>query len=404
MDIIVNIVLTFIGGLIGFIIGAAILLIILPIYAAFGIFVNKPEGLNKSGFHLFTKLAPGQVKIIDREGKLVRMIMDVGGKKFARTGGNPDQAEYWEIVPSLGKKEDPTDGVWQPIHWWARIVYEQTGAVFIGIYPFARIREYNLERTEVERTEEQHNEEQRPDSKKSNLLLTVKSDLSDHFRAKEFQFPMRITAAETADKIGLDIIGVAEMEVENPHKAAYGTDRWDQKVINLVTDAIIAKTKGMKLDQALNAKSEDIGEIQSEVNPEDIRAIQSAVKEITDDTKICGIQIKGFRILEIKLVLDAKGLEAIQAEAMAIQKAKATVIDGEARAKSLTAINKANEAGGKAALATMQAEALVRAAEAAGKNGSVILMPGSNNSNEVDSTQIAILAELKKLNEKGSKS
>ncbi len=89
---------------------------------------------------------------------------------------------------------------------------------------------------------------------------------------------------------------------------------------------------------------------------------------------------------------------------MAIQKAKATVIDGEARAKSLTAINKANEAGGKAALATMQAEALVRAAEAAGKNGSVILMPGSNNSNEVDSTQIAILAELKKLNEKGSKS
>lgn len=398
MDVIVNIVLTLIGGLSGFIIGAAILLIILPIYAAFGIFVNKPEGLNKSGFHLFTKLAPGQVKIIDREGKLVRMIMDVGGKKFARVG-NPDQAEYWEIIPSLGDKEHPTAEVWSPIRWWAHVVYELTGAVFIGIYPFSRIREYPLERTEIERNEEKnpevkHDKEESSKGKDSNIVLKVIKDLSDHFRVKEFLFPMHITAAETADKIGLDIIGVAEMEVVNPHKAAYGTDRWDQKVINLVTDAIIAKTKGMKLDEAINA-----------VEPEDVRAIQSAVEAIEDDTEICGIQIKGFRILEINLVLTAKGLEAIQAEAMAIQKAKATVKDGEARATSLTAINNANKAGGEVALATMQAEALVRAAEAAGKNGgSVILMPGGNSANGVDATQVAILTELKKLNEKGSKS
>lgn len=384
MDIILNIIFGLMGGLCAFIIGTSILLIILPIYAAFGIFVNKPEGLNKSGFHLFTKIAPGQVKIIDREGKLVRMIMDVGGKKFARVG-NPDQADYWEIGPSLDETENPTDYVWLPIRWWARIVYDLTGAVFIGIYPFARVREYTLERTEVKR-----NEEERPDSKGSNLVLNVKEDISDHFRVKEFLFPMHITAAETADKIGLDIIGVAEMEVLNPHKAAYGTDRWDQKSINLVTDAIVAKTKGMRLDEALTA-----------VKPEDVRAIQSAVEEIKDDTKICGIQIKGFRILEINPVLDAKGLEAIQAEAIAIQKAKATVIDGEARAKSLTAINNANKAGGEVAIATMHAEALVRAAEAAGKNGgSVILMPGNNNNSSggIDPTQIAILAELKKLN------
>lgn len=357
----------------------AIIMIVLPIYAGMGFFVNKPEELNKSGFHLFTSISPGQVKIVERGEKPIRMIMNTAGKRFARIGSTNDP-DYWELI--AGESEDPTADIWSPLRWWSQIIYRKTGLVFTGMYPFQKVREYELERTTIVR-----NEDNRQSA--SNLLLNVKKDISDHFRVRQFLFPVHITAAETKDKIPLDIIGTAELEVTNPHKAAFGTDRWDHAMINLITDAITAQVKKMGLDHALTAG-----------NSADARMISAAVEGITEDKVECGIQIVAFRILEINPVLDAEGLKAIQAEAIALQKAKATRIDGGARADALKAVNEANKVGGNAAIATMNAEALVRAAEAAGKNGgSVILMPGSGR-NDVDPTQVAILAELKKLNKR----
>ena len=372
-------VVAIIGGvLFGLLACIAILMVVLPLFASAGLFVNKPEGLEKSGFHLFTNIAPGQVKIVERGEKPVRMVMNTAGKRFARNGSYNDP-EYWELVP--GTSEDPVAGVWFPIRWWASIVYRRLGLVFTGIYPFQKVREYKLARTTVTRSEDAKRDTA------SNLLLGDKEDISDHFRARQFLFPVHITAAETKDKIPLDIIGIAELEVTNPHKAAFGTDRWDQAIINLITDAIVGETKKMELDHALTAGNND-----------DVRMIATAVEAITADQLECGIQIGAFRILEINPVLDAEGLKAIQAEAIASQKAKATRIDGSARADALRALNEANVAGGEHSIATMEAEALVRAAEAAGKNGgSVILMPRGGQGG-ADPTQTAILAELKKLN------
>jgi regulator of protease activity HflC (stomatin/prohibitin superfamily) len=246
------------------------------------------------------------------------------------------------------------------------------------------VREYTLERTKVNRKEVDRDKE----PGKSNLILDVETDISDHYRTREFLFPMHITGAEVKGNIPLDIIGVAEMEVVNAYKAAFGTDRWDQKVINLITDAVNSKTKTLSLDQVLNAGSSA-----------EAMEIASAATDISEDTHVCGIDIKGFKILEINPVLDQNGLRAIQAEAIALQTAKATRIDGQARADALRALNEANAAGGEHSIATMEAEALVRASEAAGKGGgSVILMPGNRSGNETDPTQVAILAELKKLN------
>lgn len=373
-----DIIFAIAGILVGVLICLAILMIVLPIYASGDIFVNKPDRLNKSGFHLFTKIAPGQVKIIVRGKKPVRMVMNTSGKKFARNGTTNDPS-YWEIVE--GESEDPTSFISPLVRWWAKIVYDNTGAVFTGIYPFQRVYEYELARTVVERKEEGR-------SKESNLLLIDKRDISDHFRTRQFLFPVHITAAETKDKIELDIVGVSELEVINPYKAAYGSDSWNNTINNMVTDKVIGETKMMKLDHALTADSYEDG-----------RKIAVAVESITDDTQVCGIQITAFRILEVNPVLDAEGIKAIQAEALAIQKAKATRIDGDARADNLRAINKANEEGGESAVRTMETETLVRAAEAAGKNGgSVILMPGNGSNREIDPTQMAILSELKKLN------
>lgn len=360
-----------------------------------GLFVNKPNGLRKSGVHFFTSLEPGQVKTIVRDKKLVRMITNTADKKFARI--EPiDGPAYWELEDAEGFTEDPTADIWGPLQWWARIVYAQTGLVFTGIYPFQQVREYELERTNIKRDEtvEKGDGSGKKSRAGSNLVLEVKRDISDHFRTREFLYPMHITAAETADKIPLDIIGVAEMAVVNPYKAAYGTDRWDQKVINLVSDAITSTTKMMRLDKILTSIDAN-----GDPLPEDKREfIQKAVREIPDDATGCGIEILGFRILEINPVLDEEGLKATQAEAIALQKAKATRIDGEARADALRKLNEANVAGGEHSIATMEAEAFVRAAEAASKGGgSVLLMPNGRGGN-TDPIQAAILAELQKLN------
>ena len=370
--------LAFLGASSAVALALIILMIVLPIYAGLGIFVSGPQGLNKSGFHLFTSISPGEIKIIERAKKPVRMIASLSARHFAKNK-SPNDPEHWELVS--GESEDPIADIWFPLRWWARIIYQNTGLVFTGVWPFQKVREYELERTTVVRVEGNPNSE-------SNLKLEVKRDISDHFRARQFLFPVRIAAAETKDKMPVDVIGVAELEVTNPHKAAYGSDRWDRSIINLITDAITVQVKTMTLDQALTANDST-----------EARMISTVVMRITDDQIVCGIQIHEFRILEINPRLDQEGLNAIRAEAVAIQKGKATRIDGEARAYALNVINKANKEGGAAAVETMRAEALVRAAEAVGKNGgSAILMPPGNVRGDVDPTQLAILEELKKLN------
>ncbi len=354
-------------------------MIVTPFYGVKGYFVNKPNNLQKSGFHLFTKVEPGQIKIVERGGEPVRMIMNVAGKRYARVGTRKDPS-YWELVS--GAMEHPTADIWWPIRWWAVLVYRWTGLVFTDIYPFQKVREYELERTSNRREENGTRE-----LGKSNIVLHVKTDLSDHFRARQFLFPMHITGAEVKGNVSLDIIGVAEMEVCNPHKAAYGTDRWDHAMINLVTDKITETAKARGLDEVL-----------SSVKPEDARLLSDAVERIADDEIICGIKIGKFRLLESNPVVDDEDRKKLQAGALEEQRAKGTRIDGEARADAIRALNEANSAGGDHAVATMEAEALVRAAEAAGKNGgSVILTPSGGRSGS-DPTQLAILAELKKMN------
>lgn len=358
----------------------AILAVVMPILASKDIFVNQPDGLKKSGIHFFTKLAPDQIKIIVRNKKIVRMVTNTSDAKFARVG-TIDDPSYWELESGRGS-EDPTSDISWPFKTWSKIVYFQTGAVFTGIYPIQRVYEYELERTIINRSE-------RVERKTSNIVLTVKNDLSDHFRSCQFLVAMHITGAETLDKIPLDIIGVAEMKVVNPHKAAFGTDRWDQAVINLVTDALTRTTKQLRLDDVLTASSAESAE-----------RLGCAIKQITEDEIVCGIQIIKFRILEINPVLDEAGLKAIQAEAIALQQAKATRIDFDARADGLRAINKANSEGGDTAIISMQMEGYVRAVEAAGKSGGTVIMapPTVGSSNGNDLILAAILAEIQKTN------
>lgn len=359
--------------------GALLLLIFLgllvsPLYAP--ALTNKPMNGQRSGFHLFTFIEPGQVKIIERGESLVRMVMNTDGKCF-KGGDHP--VDRWTIVSGIG---DPLEGINPFVRPWAWYVFKTTGAVFTGIYPYQQVREYRLERTKIKRRE--------PTGERqvgmSNLHLEVTEDYSDHYRLRQFLYPMHITGAETFDKIPLDIIGVAKMEVRNPHSAAYGTDRWDAAVVNLTTNAIGEKTKTLTLDASLTASSD-----------EEAKVIANAVTTIKDDLSVTGIEISGFDVLEINPNLDDEGLKTLAAEALAKQQAKATREDGAARGDVIRSINAANQEAGELSIKTMETEAMVRAAEAAGKGGGIVILtaPGTNT---IDPAQAAILAELKQIN------
>jgi regulator of protease activity HflC (stomatin/prohibitin superfamily) len=271
---------------------------------------------------------------------------------------------------------------------WAYYVYATTGAVFTGIYPFQTVREYQLERTVIIRKED----ETPGVGRKSNITLAVRRDISDHHRVREFQLPFHVEAADTKGKVPVSIIGTIKARVVNPHRAAYGTDRWDIQLINLVTDTLQRFAKRTELDDVLTASSKRAA-----------GAINKVLTTIKDDQIKYGIEIVGFDITDISPVLSDEDLSKLQAEELAKQLGKATRIDGQARADALRAVNDANKVGGTDAVATMQAEALVRAASAV-KSGNVILNAGTN-SGMADSTSTAILTELQKLNknlEKGT--
>jgi regulator of protease activity HflC (stomatin/prohibitin superfamily) len=216
--------------------------------------------------------------------------------------------------------------------------------------------------------------------------LTEKKDISDHFRTFQFQYATHIMGAETKDKIPLDLIGIAELIVTRPYLTAYYAERWDILAMAWIKDKVNDKTKSLTLDEVL--ASDDANK----------RAIQEAVTNITGSEEVFGIVFKGFRILEINPQLDAEGLKKIQAEAFANQQAKATRKDGQARADVVVMMAKAS--GSQAAQRALAAETQIKTAEAAG-DGAIIYLGGGQQ--QTDTTQMAILAELRKLNKDGKK-
>lgn len=344
------------------------------------VLVNKPIGTNKSGFHLFTYPEEGKVKIVVRGDRLVRMIMLFADHTFAKQGPK-DSPEYWEIVKTPGKSQDPLMGIKWYLLPWASYVYRITGAVFTGIYPFQRVREYTIERTKMTRDE-------KTADKRDNIILEVKTDISDHFRVRQFIYPFRVVSADTKDKVAVNVLAVIKAHITNPHKAAFATDRWDLQLVNLATNATTNYTRSNDLGAVLTADG-DLAVV---------TGLNDAILLIKNDEKEYGLDMDGVDVIDISPNLDDKEKAKLYAEALAKPVGKATIIDGQARAQNLRDLNEANAAGGEFALETMRTEAAVRAAAAAAQGGTVILSIGGA-APATDPTQAAILAELKKLND-----
>lgn len=357
-----------------------IFLLVAPAFVSAGLFVNTPGETTRSGIHFFTFIEQGEIKFVVRGDNIVRAIMNTSGKKFAKIGTTQDESFYKMID---GTPEDPTSYVWWLLRPWASYVYKTTGAVFTGVYPFQRIREKELERTKIIRTEILDAD----GKKEENLKLEVVTDFSDHFRLRRFLFNVHVIGAETKDKIPVDFLFVMECETNNPFVAAFGIDRWENALTNYATDRLTLKTRTMTLDQILTADDIKMSGL-----------LKKAIVTGTHPQKEIGVTIRTVTFLKSEPRVTPEELLKLRAEAFAIQTAKATRIDGRARADNLRDLNKANEEGGVYALATLEAETRVRTAAAAGAKGLVIM---TSSDAKIDPVAAAQLRALEEKNTKG---
>lgn len=387
-----------------------------------------------SEFGFFTQLAPGQVKIIQMGGRFVRCIMKFNDHTFygfiLENDNIPNNeldishGKYWEVVKTDGKYPDAhpiprplltrTDlGI--PNKWilrlgylpvripwwlWKRWVYDLTGYVFTGVYPFRAVMTYRIERNKRNRNNQ------------GREVHITKEDYSDHFRVADFQFPLIIPEADTSDKIPVRMYIDIILRVYNPYEAAYETDNWASRLESATADTVSIYTRPRPLEEVLSAVGEEaartlsheikeIGTLPDKDTQELPKKKSKDGKRVTEVTSF-GLIISQVLITDISPIepssdaqrkLGSLAYARIESDAMAAR--------AVGQAAELREINKAVQDAGETGLAVLEARTRVNTAEAAGDRAIIIL--GGNNNTTVDPIQVATLKELKALNKKIAK-
>ena len=209
------------------------------------ILVNNPKGeeISPNKVHFFTFIEPGQVKIIVRGKRFIRAIMNDPERMFLKMGDSRN-ADYWWVVPARpGEVSEPIPAFnpTNPLSWWIHWVYRQTGAVFVGIWPFQGVR------TEKNQRIRQKKENGRVilDTKGLAVLEDVE-DWSDHLRVKGFFWYFKTPTADTKDFLKIGFQGNLLVRCVNPYLATYNQDRWDNSLHNKVSTLITAYCKSKK--------------------------------------------------------------------------------------------------------------------------------------------------------------
>ncbi len=360
-----------------------------------------------STFGFFTKLIPGQVKIIETKGgSFVRCIMRYEGHTFAGLVQNEipiNTSDFWRITETSKngvqcRDADPTMPLWKIgnegslfrnfISWWSSKVYSWTGFVFVGIYPYRQVRTYKMAR-----------QEEMPGG-----ATIHKSDYSDHLRVADFEFPVVVKEADTSDMtqvmFEIKVIG----RTFNPYLAAYATDDWATRLRAATIDRVTGYTRLHELKDVLAAKRSDTAGNKLALNIMEIgtllpkkpkgRGATSEEKPLPIDTIVpFGIMITQVLITEIAPVestsLTKKRLADVAYarvdSAAAAERAKGT-------AASLREQIAAVKEGGDVGLAVLAAEQSVRTAGAADKNA-IVIVGGSGG--DVNPIQAAMLRSLR---------
>ena len=359
----------------------------------------------KSQFGFFTFLQPGRVKIIERGNRFIRAVMRLEHHMFNGEQENdltPRHQEYWEVVKTPPEYTD--SGPIPPHPWtkygqfdwlvwityspisllfwiWKRWVYKKTGAVFTGIYPFQRVRIYPLEHFK------------RITGEKGEVSLQRILDYSDHYRVADFQYPLQVPHVHTKDKVPVKVLVNVVARVYNPYMTAYNTDDdWGSRLTASINDAITTFVRPRPIDDVLSTE------------PGDVHKLAQTIEKIgvykTKKGAVCEFGL----IIRLAQILDVSPSPMTDEERKLADLAFARIdkASREERAKGDAALiretGRALEEHPNASL-VLQIDGMVRAAEAAGKQGNLVLLPvGSSFSPD----QAALLHELRGIRKGGT--
>lgn len=393
------------GKVLGAMIGFVVFTFIMPwIPGAIDSFINRPnrrrpEGAGqeilardypKSSFGFFTYVQPGRVKMIERGEKFVRAVMAYDGHMFfgERTDNTltPEHANYWEVVatedpyadthpiPFPTRKHGKRWWLYAPLSilfWaWKRWVYKVTGAVFTGIPPYQTVRTYPMEHF------------RRITHGTGSVELRRIEDYSDHYRVADFQFPVVVSDADTQDKIPVRVMLNEIGRVYNPYLTAFETDDdWPTRFIASVSNSVTLFTRARPLNTVLTAQ-----------NTEQAKELARTVTTSSGTSvKKFGIKIRESQVLDISPT-DPTIRTRLGDVALAQVDKDAALLRADALAAPVIAVGKALKDYPEAVV-VVQTEAMVKAAEAASKNGNLVLMGG----NHLDTGQAALLQQLRRL-------
>ena len=213
-----------------------------------GLLVNhpdqKPKELRK-GPYFFTYMTHNVVKIKVRGDRLIGMLMNNGHLKFKNEKPeNILDPQNWEICsndPSseklLSSEELLLELTWNPISWWAVWVYRVTGAIFTGIYPFQKLKMF-----EIRRVLQEKDKDGNPLTKDGKPVFKEVTEESDHLIISEFIWNFIVPSADTRDTgVKVRVEGALRVQCVNPYLTTWGTYRWDLALYN----AIVCKTAAL---------------------------------------------------------------------------------------------------------------------------------------------------------------
>lgn len=345
-----------------------------------------------SNFGFFTKVLPGQVKVIERGGRFIRCVMRFDEHMFRGEEANStilrNSAKYWEVIKTK-KGNQYTDShpvplkpKWKDgwityplrlVFWkWVNLVYFKTGYLFTGLYPWQYVRVYP-----IDYFREIDNEDGQTDLQKV-------GSFSDHFRVADFQFPIKVGEADTKDKIPVRVLVNAIAQVENPYLAAYQVDNWAGRLAAAINDAVVSFTRPRMLDDVLSA-----------ANPEEVRMLSDSIlsigkkKSMRNSILPFGLSLRQVLIPDISPTnkSDREKLGDLAIARVDRQaKEERAIGDAAQLREQIEVVTK----GGDVGLSVLATERDVRAAKSAGDKAIVILGRGDS-----DPLQTALLKEVR---------
>jgi hypothetical protein len=353
---------------------------------------GSEPGFEADDFGFFTEIEDGQAKVIVKGQKFVRAIMEAPNLCFRgeHEGLSRRNEAYYDVIntPEDGRDTDPaatydlfslkalTGPYWFAIWLWQRLTFRWFGLVYVGLWPFRKLRIYPIEYFKEAKTSE------------GKFLLKRRLNYSDHYRVFDFQFFVPIDSVDTQDTIPVSMIISQIMRVTNVYRVAFKSDNsWTARLFARIPSVVNEVVNTLKAEDVVSKNSNGI-----HLTTRLRNAISKLAKVDKEDHKPLGpLSEMGLGYAEDSLTIPDRSFKNSSDEkllgepARAQARMRAQQLDAKGQAANIRESAKAMAEGGEmiekagpGALALAEIEGRVRQAKAAGESGGTVIVGNTN--------------------------